>query len=63
MTKQYKPGQISPVSAQAEIVGSRGGRTGEERTIVRKEPFPPTPKPNQTYVVVDRTHNRAGKGR
>jgi hypothetical protein len=63
MGKQYKPGQISPVSAQVEIVGSRGGKTGEERTVVRNEPFPPTPKPHQTYLVTDRTHNRAGKNK
>ena len=63
MGKQYKPGQISPVSAQVEIVGSRGGKTGEERTVIRHEPFPPTPKPNQTYLVTDRTHNRAGKNK
>ena len=63
MTKQYRPGQLSPVSAQVEIVGPRGGRTGEERTVVRNEPFPPTPKPSQTYLVTDRTHNRAGRSR
>jgi len=54
----YKPGQTSPVSSQAEIIGSRGGRTGEERTVVRNEPFPPTPKPNQGYIIVDRTLHR-----
>ena len=63
MRRHYRPGEISPVSAQVEIVGSRGGDTGEERTVVRNEPFPPTPKPNQTYLVTDRTHNRAGRGR
>lgn len=63
MAKQYKPGQMSPVSAQVEIVGPRGGKTGEERTVVRNEPFPPTPKPNQTYSVTDRTRNRAGRSR
>lgn len=53
---------ISPVSAQVEIVGPRGGKTGEERTVVRKEPLPPTPKPGQSYVITDRTRNRSGRG-
>jgi len=63
MAKSFRPGQISPVSAQVEIVGSRGGKTGEERTVVRNEPFPPTPKPNQSYLVTDRSRNRAGRSR
>ena len=62
MPNILKPGQRSPVSAQVEIVGPRGGRTGEERTVTRNEPMPPTPKPGQGYVVVDRTKNGAGRG-
>lgn len=50
--KRYKPGQTVPKSGQAQIVGPRGGTTGEERTIVRGEPFPPTPKKGQTYIIV-----------
>ncbi len=62
MTKQtYRPGQPAPVSAQYEIVGPRGGRTGSERTVVRREPLPPTPKPGQSYIVVDPTKNRSGR--
>jgi len=61
MGKTYRPGQKVPVSGQAEIVGNRGGRTGEERTVVRGEPFPPTPKPGQGYVIVDRTPNQSGR--
>ena len=61
MGKTYRPGQKVPVSGQAEIVGNRGGRTGEERTVVRGEPFPPTPKPGQGYVIVDRTRNQSGR--
>jgi len=56
-----KPGQKAPVSGQVEIVGPRGGRTGEERTTVRGNPLPPTPKPGQGYVVVDPTKNGAGE--
>ena len=53
--KMYKPGQRVPYSGQAEIIGPRGGRTGKERTVTRGEPFPPTPKKRQRYVIVDRT--------
>jgi hypothetical protein len=52
---RYKPGQKVPRSGQAEIIGPRGGRTGEERTVTTGEPFPRTPKPGQTYEIVDPT--------
>ncbi len=61
MSQALKPGQKSPASAQVEIIGSRGGRTGEERTVERGETLPPTPKPGQTYTVVDRTKNKSGQ--
>jgi hypothetical protein len=57
----YKPGQPAPVSSQVGIVGPRGGATGQERTVIRDKPLPPTPKPGQRYVVVDPTNNGAGK--
>ena len=57
------PGTKAPASAQYEIVGPRGGRTGEERTVVRGEPLPPTPSAGQTYRIADRTENGAGKPR
>jgi hypothetical protein len=57
--KLYKPGEKVPRSGQAEIVGPRGGKTGEgERTVVKGEPFPPTPKPGQQYKIVDPTKNK-----
>lgn len=55
MAKTYKPGQTVPKSSQAEIIGIRGGRTGVERTVVEGKPFPPTQRPGQTYLIVDRT--------
>jgi hypothetical protein len=55
MPKSYKPGEIAPRSGQYEIVGPRGGRTGNERTVTRGEPLPPTPKPGRTYTLVDPT--------
>lgn len=57
-----KPGEKAIKSGQYEIIGPRGGRTGEERTIVKGEPFPPTPKKGQTYDLTDPTKNKAGQG-
>lgn len=59
----YKPGQKSRHSAQVEIVGPRGGLTGQERTIVFGKVIPPTPKSGQSYLVVDPTKNNAGRSK
>lgn len=56
----YKPGTAAPASAQYEIVGPKGGKTGQERTVVKGEPLPPTPQAGQRYVIADRTKNKAG---
>jgi hypothetical protein len=56
-----KPGQTVPQSGQYEIRGIRGGHTGEERTMVRGEPAPPTPQRGQSFVMVDPTKNGAGR--
>jgi 3,4-dihydroxy-2-butanone 4-phosphate synthase len=59
--EMHRPGEIVPRSAQAEIVGPRGGHTGEERTVTIGERFPPTPQKGQRYVIVDPTkHRRKG---
>lgn len=63
MKKPAKPGTTAPASGQYEIVGPRGGRTGEERTVTKGEPLPPTPKTGQGYVIVDRTKNKSGQGK
>jgi len=63
MTKIYKPGELSPFSGEAQIVGPRGGKTGEERTVDRGERFPPTPESGQGFEVSRRAHNRAGHGK
>lgn len=55
MAPPLKPGSTAPRSGQYEQVGPRGGRTGDERTVVRGEPMPPTPKPSMRYVLVDPT--------
>jgi hypothetical protein len=49
-----RPGQSAPRSGQYIQVGPRGG-LGDERTVTRGEPMPPTPKPNMTYRLVDPT--------
>jgi hypothetical protein len=63
MSKPLKPGTRAPASAQYEIVGPRGGRTGQERTVTRNEPLPPTPQAGQGYRIADRTRNGAGQGK
>lgn len=63
MPKEYKPGESAPRSGQYEIVGPRGGHTGVERTVVKGEPLPPTPAPNSTFILVDRTKNHSGRGK
>ena len=62
MRKLIKPGSKARASGQYSIVGPRGGETGKERTVVKNEPLPPTPKPGQGYVIVDRTKNKSGRG-
>lgn len=50
-----RPGMIAAQSGQYEQIGPRGARTGNERTVARGEPLPPTPRPNMTYQLVDAT--------
>lgn len=55
MPERHKPGERAKESGQYPIVGPRGGKTGEERTVVKGEPFPPTPKSGQIYGKPDKT--------
>jgi hypothetical protein len=52
MSKSYKPGERAPRSGVYEIVGPRGGRTGEERAVSRGHPLPPTKGSGQRYELV-----------
>lgn len=61
MAKIYKPGEDAPRSGQYEQIGPRGGRTGEERTVTRGEPLPPTPKPGMGYTLTDPTKHKSGR--
>jgi hypothetical protein len=54
----HKPGELAPRSGQYGIVGPRGGETGAERTVVKGEPFPPTPQSGQHYILVDPTKSK-----
>lgn len=56
-----KPGQIVPNSGEWAIIGPRGGK-GQERTLVRNEVAPPTPKPGSHYKLVRPAKNAAGRG-
>lgn len=58
MAEQKKPGEICDRSGQYGIVGPRGGKTGEERTVVKGEPMPPTPKAGQKFIIVDPTKHK-----
>lgn len=56
-----KPGEIAQRSGQYEITGPRGGATGEERTVTKGEPLPPTPQAGQRYKLVDPTKHKGSK--
>jgi len=60
MVKTYKPGEKAPKSGQYQIIGPRGSK-GPERTVVKKEPLPPTLKPGSGYNLVDPTKTKKGK--
>jgi hypothetical protein len=55
------PGAKAPASGQYGLVGSRGGNGGKEITVVKGDTLPPTPKPGQSWVLVDPTKNNSGK--
>lgn len=57
MSKQFKPGQTTPVSGQYKVIGPRGGK-GTEITSVQGKPLPPTEKSGSTYKLVDPTKHK-----
>jgi hypothetical protein len=52
-TTGLTPGSETPKSGQYENTS-----TGKEVTAVRGEPLPPTPRPGQTYDLVDATRHK-----
>lgn len=61
MKKQFNAGAEAPVSGLYELIGPRGGRTGKERTVIRGEALPPTPKPGMHYEISERARNKSGR--
>lgn len=51
--KTYNPGQKADNSGQY-----RNTTTKTEVTVVKNEPLPPTPKPGQKYILVDKTKHK-----
>ena len=60
-SKTLKPGQKASRSGQYEIIGSRGRRTGIERTVTRGEPLPPSLRSGQRFQLADATKYGARK--
>jgi hypothetical protein len=60
--KLFKPGQVAPRSGEYQIIGPRGGKTNVERTVVRGETLPPTPKKGSGYLLSRPAKNGAGRG-
>lgn len=60
--KGLKPGQTAPKSGQYVQVGPKGGK-GNEVTVTKGEPMPPSPKPGMTYNLTDPTKNKSGQGK
>jgi len=51
--KYFKPGEKAKVSGQYENI-----KTGREVTVTQGEPFPPTPKKRQGYILTDPTKHK-----
>jgi hypothetical protein len=50
-----KPGEKVKISGQYTTPGRK------ETTLVKGEPAPPTPKPNQQHTLVDKTKHKGDK--
>ena len=57
MERILKPGETCPRSGQYAIVDAERKAIGQERTVVRGEPFPPTPQRGQGYLLADATRH------
>ena len=51
MPKVFKPGEPAPRSAIYDMVGPRGGKTGEQRVSTQAKPLPPTDRSGQGFTV------------
>jgi hypothetical protein len=62
MSKGLKPGEKAPQSGQYQKIGPRGGK-GDEVTVTKGEPMPPTEQKGSTFKLVDPTKNKSGQGK
>ena len=58
-TPTYKPGQKAPTSGQYGVVGPKGCKTGTEVIVANGGTLPPTPKPGQGFVLVNKTKHKS----
>jgi hypothetical protein len=58
MSKTLKPGQPAPKSGIYDMLGPRGGHTGEQVVSTQHKPLPPTPKPGQSYELTKPAHHQ-----
>ena len=58
MKKIVSPGEKVDVSGQYKIKGPRGGISSNEITLIKGKTTPPTPKPNQKMILVDKTKHK-----
>jgi len=59
MPKIFKPGEIADQSGQYGTVDQHGAKLGTEVTVTKGEPFPPTPKAGEGYVLNDPTKHKS----
>ena len=58
MKKILRPGQAAPSSAIYDMVGPRGGSTGEQVVSTASKSLPPTRRPGQGYVLAKPAHHK-----
>lgn len=49
---EFKPGNTAPKSGEYQVVGPRGGKTGDQVTMQQGTTFPPTDRPNMHFEKV-----------
>ena len=61
MVMAYKPGEVAPRSGEYELVGPRGGKTGETVTLSKNDRFPPSNKAGQVYEMLEKNSSKSKK--
>jgi len=57
----HKPGQKAPRIWTIRRSWSKRWKTGAEVTVTKGETLPPTPKPGQGFILVDKTKHKDDK--